>query len=138
MVLKVAGDFSNFPDIMSELDKYNYTFINNMMYISDVNSHKSFRSKIQKLFNSNCYVAEVDRKSLKLEPMNAQSWCEKQIAWAALIKFEKNQQESLSKTMEILDDIDKKIDQYIIERGDTDGRDGKEKERQTSEEETGG
>lgn len=138
MVLKVAGDFSNFPDIMPELDKYNYTFINNMMYISDVNSQKGFKSKLVKLFNHNCYVAEVDRKSLQLEPRNAQDWCEKQIAWAALIKFEKDQQKSLSKTMEILDDIDKKIDQYIIERGDTDGRDGKEEKRETSEEETGG
>lgn len=137
MVLKVAGDFSNFPDIMPELDQYNYTFINNTLYISDVNSQRNFRNKIIRIFNNNCYVAEISSKNIKLESVNAQGWCEKQLAWASLIQFEKSQQKALSQTMDLLNDIDAKIDQYIKERGDANGRNRKEEEGKAPEEETG-
>ena len=138
MVLKVAGDFSNFPDIMPELDKYNYTFMNNMMYISDVNSHKTFKKKLQNLFKNNCYISEITHNNLKSEPRNAQDWCEKQIAWASLIEFENKQQKALHETMDLLDNLDKKIDQYIKERGEVNGRDNQEEEGETSKEKTGG
>ena len=133
MVFKVVGDFSNFPSIMHELDVYNYTFINNILYISDVNGTKRLKTKLNSLFNNNCFVKPLATSDIASEPVNARDWCEKQDAWARLIDFEKKNQKDLQKTIEMLD----RIDQYLSERGMQDGgNDDKEEAGKTTEEET--
>ena len=133
MVFKVVGDFSNFPSIMHELDIYNYTFINNTLYISDVNGTKRVKPKLNSLFKNNCFIKSLATSDIMSEPINAREWCEKQDAWARLIDFEKKNQKNLQKTIEVLD----RIDQYLSERGMQDGGDdNKEEARKTTEEET--
>ena len=133
MVFKVVGDFSNFPSIMHELDVYNYTFINNTLYISDVNCTKRLKTKLNSLFNNNCFIKQLATSDIKSEPINAREWCERQDAWARLIEFEKKNQKDLQKTIAMLD----RIDQYLSERGAQDGgNDNKEEAGKTTEEET--
>lgn len=121
MILKIVADFSNLPKIMEELTPYNLMFYNNTLYVSDVKSNfsKKVKSIIKKHVGPDCYIADITPENYQNELPKVQEWCNKQMVWANLIAYEKENQKKLRDAMNALDHFEQII--FNETGGDADG-----------------
>ena len=110
MILKVISNF-NIDGLLKKLENFNIFFANQSLYISDIKceNENDFRKYILNIFTDNSYIQEINNDNIDREYGSSKEWCKNQISWANIIKSEKEEQEKIKNTMDLLERVEQEI-----------------------------
>ena len=111
MIYKFTDVHSDFTMIQPLLQNVNYTYYCDELYVSDVHSQTKRRMNyiVTQIDCDKNNVKIIDEKTVDNEPIKIQEWCRKQLAWAKVISYEREEQNNLRNTMQTLQKIEQEI-----------------------------
>lgn len=122
MIYKILADFTDcLEETIKKLNKdFNMIFFNGVLYVSKKNPYN--KTNIHSIIKQdNVCIIEINEKNLKNEPEPIIDWCRDNFVKLDTIKFETEQQETISEILSFIELFDKNIKEALKERGEENG-----------------